>query len=303
MKNLLALIVCLIICTGTYAQTEKRVHKEYSSSDFNTLKITSSFGDIEVIPHEGSKIEVLIVVTVENKKIQKEFLDNFEFSFVENGRTLVISENKFSIKGNVSFTKKITLKVPENLKIDVTSLFGNVKVNGTSGSLKLHVEHGDCFIAYANGLDNDFMVLFGDVRIESLNKSKIVMQHGDLKINKANDIILDIQFGDINMDILGGKSEFKIAHGDLKINEISNKYTALKIGVEFGDVYILGLSAFSIDMDLSGVFSSYSFGKNLSPYDSTKGINDVHYKVKSGSGADSSKILKITASHSDVSLK
>ncbi len=311
MKNLITLVTCLIFGTVALAQTEKRVEKNYNNSDFTAVKITNSFGDIEVIPHQSSNIDVLIVLTVESSKDKDatEFLNNIDFVFVGNGKTLEITtqnktrETNFNWKGKMTMNLKFMLKVPENLNIDIKNSFGDVKINGTTGALKLDVQHGDCFIAYANGSNNNLKVMFGDVRIESFSKGEIEMQHGDLNINKAHDLTLDIQFGDIDIDMLGGYSELDIAHGDLEIDAISNKFSGLKIDTQFGDVDIVGLSTQNIDMDLSGTFTDFSFDKSWKRGNSSNGINNVQYRMKSGAGPDYNKLLKITASHSDVDLK
>jgi|SRR5690554_4094913 len=309
MKNLIALFLSLVISTAAIAQVEKRVHKSFESVNFTDLKIINSFGDIEVTPQKSSKIDVEIVLTADSKSDKKvqEYLDNTEFIFVENGNTLEISTAKsdknFKSTGKMSYSLKFTLKVPENLNVDIKNSFGDVRINGTTGLLKLKIQHGDCFIAYANGSDNDLKISFGDVRIESINKSHIVIQHGDLKIIDAHDLNLDSQFGDINIDMLSGDNKFKIAHGDLEVYDVLNNFSSLKIDMQFGDIAIVGFSKHRVDMDLSGTFTKYAFDKNWNLGESTKGINDVHYHVKSSSGTGSIKNLKITASHSNVKLK
>ena len=309
MKNLIALVISFMIGTAAFSQIEKRVEKSFESANFTGIKITNSFGDIDISPQKSSKIEVEIVLSIESKndKRVQEYLDNTEFIFVEKGKTLEITtrqRNKnFKWSGKLVSNLQFTLKVPENLNMDILNTFGDVRINGTTGKLRLNLQHGDCFIASANGSENDLMVLFGDLRIESMNKSKIIIEHGDLKINKIDDLDLNVQFSDVYIDLLGGANEFKIGHSDLKIYDVSSNLSAVKIEVQFGDVTIAGLSQHNIDMDLLGTFAKYSFDKSWKLANSSKGINDVHYNVKSGSGTDHNKLLTIAASHSNVKLK
>ncbi len=302
------LLSLLFISSIALAQTEKKINKEFNSSVFKSLAINNSFGNIEVTAHSGSKIEVLIIVSVEKVKGQEasEFLDNVKFDFVENGSTLTITtkrqEDKINWRKIENFRMDYQVKTPENLNIDINNSFGDVRVNGTSGNLKIKQRHGDCFIAYANGKENDLDIQFGDMRIESISQSKIDVQHGDLHIEKAHSLVLDSQFGDININRIGGKSVLDIAHGDLEIDNLSDKFTSLEIEVQFGDIDIHGITDFDIEMELLGNFAEFSWDKGWLVSGKSNGINSSNYIVKTVSGSTSGKTLKIDASHSDVDL-
>lgn len=298
----------LFISSIAFGQTEKRVNKEFDNSVFKSLKINNSFGNIEITPYSGSKIEVLIIVSVEKVKGQEaaEFLDNVKFDFIENGSTLIITtkreEAKINWKKIENFRMDYQVKTPDNLNIDINNSFGDVKVNGTSGNLKIKQRHGDCFIAYANGKENDLDIQFGDVRIESIAQSKIDVQHGDLHIEKAHNLVLDSQFGDININRIGGESALDIAHGDLEIDNLSDKFTSLEIEVQFGDIDIHGIADFDLEMKLLGNFAEFSWDKSWLVSGKSNGINSSNYIINTVSGSTSGKTLKIDASHSDVDL-
>src|SRR5690554_318492 len=96
-------ILIAVLFTGSLAfgQIEKRINKEFNNSEFTTLEIHNSFGDIIISPYSGSKIEVNITISVENIKGNEasEFLDNIKFDFVEKGNTLVITTIRPEYKG------------------------------------------------------------------------------------------------------------------------------------------------------------------------------------------------------------
>lgn len=302
------LIGLLFISSFAFGQTERRINKNYNNSDFQSLEINNSFGDIEISPYSGDKIEVLIVVSVEKVKGYEasEFLNNIKFDFAEKGSTLVITtikpEDKVKYKKVENFSMDYIVKIPENLNVTINNSFGDIKINGTSGNLKLRLRHGDCFIAYANGNENSVDVQFGDVRIEAISMTKIDMQHGDLHIEKGHDLTLNTQFGDINIDRLGGKSVFEIAHGDLEIDNVSSKFNALEIEIQFGDVDIHGLSNFDLEIQLKGTFTDFSYNNQWTVNERSNGINSSNYTIQTFTGAPSGKTLKINASHSDVDL-
>lgn len=307
-RSLKLIIGLLFVSSLAFGQAERRINKEYDNSVFKSLQINNSFGDIEITPYSGSKIEVLIVVSVEKVKgwEASEFLDNIAFDFVESGSTLAITtrkpEDKVKHKKIENFSMDYKVKIPENLNVEINNSFGDLKMNGTSGTLKVKLRHGDCFIAYANGKENDLDVQFGDVRIEAISKTKIDMQHGDLHIEKAHDLMVNSQFGDININRLGGNSVFDVAHGDLEIDNLSSKFNALEIEVQFGDVDIHGLGELDVEMQLLGNFAEFSYDHSWAVSSQSNGINTSNFIINTVSGSTSGKRLKIEASHSDVDL-
>ncbi|NEN24454.1 DUF4097 domain-containing protein [Cryomorpha ignava] len=305
----LAVIGLLFIHTAALAQNEKRVEKEYSSSDFNSLKINNSFGDIEISPYSGSKIDILIVISANGSKGNdvSELINSVHFDFVENGRTLEITtrrdEKKLKWKGVYEFSMNFKIKMPENVNIDIDNSFGDVRINGTTGVLKLKVQHGDCFVAYANGNENKMDISFGDVRIESMSRANLKIQHGDLRIEKIHDLSLDIQFGDIDIDLMSGTNTLNIAHGDLNIDDVSSKLKSLTIDVQFGDIEIEGLAKEDFEMMLTGTFSDFSWSSSWLVKAKTIGMNNSNYTVHTTADPMNPKKLQITASHSDVDLE
>ena len=310
MKSSLKLLIGLLFVSSlAFGQAEKRISKEYDYSVFKSLQINNSFGNIEISPKVGNKIEVLIILSVGNLSGAQanEFLDKVQIDIIEKGNSLDISTHR---PDNAKFKNKVDnfridykVQIPENLNVDLNNSFGDLKINGISGNLKVKLSHGDCFIAYANGNENNLDVQFGDVRIESIAKTKMRIQHGDLHIQKAHDLNLNSQFGDIDIGLLGGKSIFDIAHGDLEVDNLSNKFNGLDIEIQFGDVDINGLSQYDLEMQLSGNFADFSYDNSWYINSKTKGITNSNYNIKTREGSSADKNLKIIASHSDVDLE
>ena len=305
----IVLLGWLFLNTAAFAQNEKRVEKEYSSADFNSLKINNSFGDIEISPYSGTKIDILIVVSAKGSKSSNvaEFLNSVHFDFEENGKTLMITtrrdEKKVKWNGIDDFSMNFKVKMPENMNIDIDNSFGDVRINGTAGALKLKVQHGDCFVAYANGTENKMDISFGDVRIEKMNKANLKIQHGDLKIEKMTDLTLDIQFGDISIDVISGDNNLKIAHSDLDIDDTSTEFRSLIIDTQFGDVDIEGLSKENVEITLVGSFADFSWSSGWFVKAKSTGMNNSNYTINTSSNLANPKKIQISASHSDVDLK
>lgn len=310
MKSSLRLLIGLLfVSTLAFGQSEKRITKEYDNSIFKSMQINNSFGNIEITPYSGSKIEVLIILSAKNLSGAKatEFFEKVKFDIAEIGSVLNISTQRpenVKIRNEISnFRIDFKVQIPENLNVDLTNSFGDLRINGISGKLKVKLRHGDCYIAYANGQNNVIDVKFGDVRIESLGKSKVDMQHGDLHVDTAHELTLNSQFGDIHIGKLGGKSIFNIEHGDMDIDNLSSKFNGADIRVQFGDVDISGLTQFDLDLDLSGNFSDFSYDKSWNVKSKSKGITNSSYHIQSLKGATSVKNIKIVASYSDVDLE
>lgn len=306
-KTSLAIFLFLFIGTIAFGQTENRIEKQYNATEINTLKINNSFGDIKVTPYDGKTIDILIVISADSKnKNVKEFLDNIKIDASQYDNTVELTTKKvsknFSFKGVNNFSIDYTIKMPEKTNLAITNSFGDVKIDGISGTLQMNIQHGDVFIGHADSDQNKLDIQFGDLRIDAINALQLTIQHGDITIGKGNSLNMDVQFGDSKIDLLSGACAIKSMHGDVSIKKLSSKLQSLAIDVQFSDLSIDDFGDGHYKVDLSGDFMDYSWDKAWLVRSKNSGMTSHSFKLETPNGAGEATKISIKASHSDVDL-
>ncbi len=309
MKNItLSLLLFLFVTATAYSQTENRIEKQYDATIINTVKINNSFGDVKVTPYDGKTIDILVVISAKdsrNKNMQ-EFMDNIKIDVNEYDATIELTTNKsnknFSFKGIDSFRIDYTVKMPEKTNLSINNSFGDVKIDGISGTLNLTIQHGDVFVGHADSDQNEWNIQFGDLRIEAINNLDLKMQHGDITIGKGNNLKINAQFGDTKIDLLSGVCAIESKHGDVSIDELSSKLQSLDIGVQFSDLSIDDFGDGHYLVDLKGDFMDSSWDSSWLVRSTNSGMNSAAFTLETPNTARAAKKITIQASHSDVDL-
>ncbi len=301
-------LFCLFITIVVDAQSTKNVHHSFDANEATTLNLSNSFGDVNIEPYAGSKIEIEVTITIEpkNSKNLEEYFERITIEASETGNTVSVrTVNNLNGGWKVkNFDIDYDVKIPEGTNLKVKNSFGDVKIHGTDGTVELYVQHGDCFIAEAGDENNSIRVEFGDLRVKKMGVSEIDVQHGDVTLGKVGPLNLDLQFGDGTIEFLDGDSKIEIAHGDLDIEMISSKLSLLDIEAQFSDVEISGIGAGDFVIELEGSFCDFDFDSSWYKKKQIKDYNTEEYILytRGETGGSTQKIV-IEASHSDVDLE
>lgn len=301
-------LLVLLLANISLGQTENRIEKKYNSGEITTVKINNSFGDIKVTPYDGTTIDILIVISADDSKDKRvqEFLDNVKINANQYGNTVELTTERatknISFKGIDNFSIDYTIKMPEKTNLAINNSFGDVRVNGITGTLDLKIQHGDVFIGHADSDQNKFDIQFGDLRIESINQLQLAIQHGDITIGKGNDLSINAQFGDSKIDLLSGSCSIESMHGDVSIDKLSTKLQSLYVDVQFSDVSIDDFGPSYYKIDLSGNFMDYSWDNDWLVRSKNVGINSASFSLETPNGTGNAKNITIKAMHSDVDL-
>lgn len=123
--------------------------------------------------------------------------DNIELSFDESTSGLKISTDFLRIKNNNSSSGRIELKVPKKLSVLISTMGGDVTVEGLNGKLEGRTMGGDLSFSKLDG-NLDFTTMGGKV---SLTNSNV---NGHVKTMGGEVIVEDVT-GDVNAESMGGK--------------------------------------------------------------------------------------------------
>lgn len=302
MKSIISFSIFLLLVLGVNAQIDERVEKSFKTGSTPELSIKNSFGDITIYTHSSGIIEVLVEINVvpSNKRNYEKVKNKVRIDVKEIGNRVelkTISElNGISTE---EMSIDYTVMIPESTSLEIYNQFGDVWIEGTKGSIKSRVQHGDLFSGNIEGKDNSIKVQFGELRLESIQGAELEIQHGDFQADALTNVELEIQFSDARINEVSGEIEIDVEHSDLRIEQVSRGVTLLDIDGQFSDINLESGSWQEFSMELEGGFTDFSMPesmKSLVNYES-KDMHTIEYRINEKA---TGKRIRIDANHSDV---
>lgn len=201
--KILAIVFTTIIATSLTASSlddtkkdfKKTIKKEFNISKDGSVSIDNRYGEVNIIPDNGSEVVIEVTITVDkgSEDRAQEFFEkiNIEFS---NSNSRVSAETQMGNSSNSSsWTKWLNpknwnsnnsdysidyeVRMPSTCKLSLSNKYGNISVGDLDNDAHITLKYGD-------GVMQDIK---GDLTVD--------LGYGDLKIGEANDIDLDIKYG------------------------------------------------------------------------------------------------------------
>lgn len=304
MKKIVSLSIFVLLFICATAQIDERVEKSFNTGSTPELSIKNSFGDIKINTHKSNIIEVLVEINVvpSNKRNYEKVKDRVSIDIKEIGNRVelrTISE----LKGISTEAMSIdyTVLIPENTSMEIYNQFGDVWIEGTRGSLKARIHHGDLFAGAVLGNDGSIKVQFGELRLESIQNAELEVQHGDLQADALANVELEIQFSDARINQVSGNMEISVQHSDLRIEKVGKDAMVINIDGQFSDIKIESGAWSDFRMDLEGSFTDFSIPdmvKSMINFKS-KDMHTIEYRINE---KVTGKRIAIDANHSDVDI-
>lgn len=222
------LLVCAIgfVLTVPVLHAVQRVEQwVYPVQPGSTLKVDTYRGLINVLPEGVDEVKVTVGMSIDTDRINeaREVMEGFELkaTTVEKELQLVARNPRDS---NVRFewtkqprpTVEITIHVPKNMHLNLTTSDGNLTVGNLDGSVRARADMGTIFLRRIEG-DVDARTNFGDV-IVSRCMGKV-----DLRSMQ----------GSIRVGTVGGRATLETVSGDI---EIMSAYAEVMAETEEGNV-------------------------------------------------------------------
>jgi DUF4097 and DUF4098 domain-containing protein YvlB len=225
MKRFVYALIGTLLCAGiANGQDFDYSFKEtYNVSTPAELHLSSSDGNLDIIPGSGSEIEVFYIVRkagrlmkVDRKGLEEEFIVETEHS----GNLVRIRvkdryENR-PFNFNQSIGVSFKAYVPKAIMCNLTTSDGNISITGLEGDQQFKTSDGSISISnlsgHLSGRTSD-----GDVRISKV-KGNVNVQTSD---------------GSIELETIGGNVEASTSDGNIKLNRIRGD-----IAVRTSDGYI-----------------------------------------------------------------
>ncbi len=219
-------------------EMEEKIIRTDISNHYNIkeLKVTNSFGDIEIKPGNSKSIsfDAKIRVRYNNDAKAQDYIKN-AIKVAEGEITEIYVadlhqyENRDYSKAMVDFT----IYIPEGIAIDAKNSFGDIDVEG-GGRTVIKNSNGNIIVRDCS--DNVVIkASFGEIQVENIEGNiTVVNSNGNIKVNEARGKVdAKTSFGNVRADGIKGDVKAESSNGNVEIYEsIGN----IEGKTSFGDI-------------------------------------------------------------------
>ena len=282
---------------GYRGKIEEKIIKEGISKgyDIKELKLTNSFGDIEIRKGSSNEIKLEANVTVQyndEKKARNYIKDAIRINEGEI-TSIYIEDIPAGIdrdyeKAMVDFT----IYIPEGITLDVKNSFGDIDIEN-GGKTTVRNSHGDIRLASCSK-DAAVNNSFGRIEMDNMGGNiEASSSNGDIRISDiAGNIDVETSFGNIRLKNIKGNVEAESRNGNVEIAEVEGNIIA---ETAFGNVEIDEESAENARIYAETSFGSIIGFKNLEDSGQKKTLETVF-----GNG---SKEIRLKTRNGNIELK
>ncbi len=245
-KKLLVVALTFVLGQGLSAQEQvsKKIEKSYKMTDTGELHLENKYGNINLYGWDKNEVSVVISIKVNHRKKEnaEDLLKRISPIIRENDNYLAISyeiaekssgffANLFEKANPFDFNRSniqidYTVYMPAKADLDVTNTFGDVVMEGWTGILKAHIEHGDLWVNETlNKADID--VEYGKLRAKSINYGNLTLKNGDLDMEDAKSLRINSNGTEMSINKVTSL-EFYSNKDEVTISEVGTIYGTLK---------------------------------------------------------------------------
>jgi len=285
----LLLIPTLLFATngtidGKYTK-EKKINKEYNVNADAGLKVSNSYGNIDIITWNENRTVIEVVIKTsgnDEDKVQKR-LDEITVDFSANAslvtaKTMFKNKNKswsfWGKKNKVSVEVNYIIKMPITNSVDLNNNYGAISLNKLEGVAKINCDYGQIIIGELLG-ENNYLNFDYTTKstIEYIKSGKINADYSGFTVDKAerldinadytNSEILDVGHLNYNCDygkVIVGKVNSLIGNGDYVNNRIDEVTESLDLNTDYGSIKVNRLSSTFKNAKIIGSYTGIKLG-------------------------------------------
>lgn len=241
---------------GRYTK-QKRVKKEFKVSANDMLKITNSYGNIDIVTWDENRVEIEVLVRTngnDEEKVEKR-LREIDVAFNQTSgqvtaRTLLERDTNnsfwsslFGSSSNVNMEINYRVKAPVTNRVDLSNDYGSINLDKLRGDAEISCDYGKLMIGELHGNNNK--LTFDYTRNSSIGyvkRAKIIADYSEFTIDEAGTIELSADYSDSNIIKVENLS-FNNDYGSLKVERLKNMkgqgdYLGIKLGLVYGTVQV-----------------------------------------------------------------
>jgi hypothetical protein len=234
---------------------EKTIKKEFSVNTDALLKVTNSYGNLNITSWNENRIVIEIHVKVNGNNEEKvtdklnEIKVDFESTNSMVSAKTIFNKNKSSWNWSWGNSSNVNMQIDYNIKVPVKNSvqlhndYGNIILDRIDGHAKISCDYGRLEIGELHGRNNQLSFDYtSKSTIGYINSGKINADYSGFTIEKAGDL-------DINSDYTNGtitsmqNLTYNNNYGKIEIGNATNikgngDYNHIKLGTIYGNVDI-----------------------------------------------------------------
>lgn len=234
MKLLQTVSLCLVCASGIYAQPPEYSFKEtYDVSLPAQLVLSTSDGNIQVIPSSDHAIEVCYIARRNNKvlKIDRKALEEeLTLEVLHEGNSVKISVKYPNENAWASSRDRIQvgfeIHAPTEAVCNLRTSDGNISLEGLTGAQQLKTSDGNIRVANVKG-NVTGRTSDGEIDLSEINGSvEVSTSDGNVEISNIDgDVSASTSDGNIVLSDVQGNTSSKTSDGHITFNELSGSFT------------------------------------------------------------------------------
>lgn len=267
---------------------EKSISKTYSVNSDATLKVTNSYGNVDVITWDQNTIafDINIKVSGNNEDKVMKRLEAIDVKFSAS-QQMVSAQTMFGNKKNNSWwnwgnnnNQKIevnyVIKIPKTNNVDLSNDYGSITIDQLLGRAKLNCDYGRITSKELMADNNEISFDYSNGSyFEYIKSAKINADYSDYTVAKSNNLIINADYTKSKIEAVENL-EYNCDYGSLSADNINNlngngDYLTLRLGTVYKNVAIkadygsikidkmaAGAGNISIESDYTGITIGHS---------------------------------------------
>ena len=310
---------------GKYTK-QKRIKKEFNVSANDLLKITNSYGNIDLVTWDQDRVEIEVIVRTNGNDEEKveERLREIDVAFNQTGgqvtaKTLFEKDSNNSFWGslfggsnnNVNMEINYRVKAPVTNRVDLSNDYGSINIDKLRGDAKISVDYGKLMIGELHGDNNELNFDYTrNSNIGYVKRAKINADYSEFNIDEAGTLELSADYTDSNINKVENLS-FNNDYGSLKVEKLKNikgqgDYLGVKLGLlygildvsmDYGSLVVQKIMPSFKDINITSDYTGVKLGYDKeapfsfevkTEYGGVNGINNSNFTVnkRNQSGSD-----------------
>lgn len=276
------------------------------------VKIVNSFGEIKILPSNGSsiKVEAKVKVKYNDENRARQYIK--EVIEIKEGSTTEISIKTPSDSDRKDYAKAradMVVYVPASVSVNAENSFGDLRAKGISGSCVLESKNGEIKAEDIGG-DVTIRNAFGDIEAKDIGgKADISNKNGEILAEGIGGAaVLETHFGDVDAVKIGGDLTVINNNGEINASNIGGK---ADIKTAFGDVTADHVGGGLIIDNKNGRVEAKNIGGNAQIknafgdiyYDSDNSDNASIYANTKFGDINSDKPIQVNRSGQDITAE
>jgi hypothetical protein len=237
---------------GKYSK-EKTIKKEYHVNTDALLKISNSYGNLNITTWDEDRIviEVHIKTNSDNEEKAQKKLDqitvDFEASSSMVSAKTIFNKNKSSWgwnwgnNNNVNMQVNYTIKLPIKNSVNLNNDYGSIILDRLDGHAKINCDYGRLEIGELRGKNNQLNFDYtSKSTIDFIQSGTINADYSGFTIGKAGDLTVKADYTNSTIEKMGNL-DYSADYGKIEIGEAGNvqgtgDYITVKLGTIHGNV-------------------------------------------------------------------